>query len=129
MSIGTWEPEKRNQIDLDKLKRLLDSFANVELENLPDSLPAEVIESDKWLMKCQAKDWKAAEELNDDQLVLLIRFFTLAERQLPGWDGGKLCPVIYLVKILKQRSAFDAELRQWIKSNTDNRYLPNGAAL
>jgi hypothetical protein len=35
--------------------------------------------------------------------------------------------VIYLVRLLKQRGTFEPELRQWIKANTDNRYLPNGA--
>jgi hypothetical protein len=129
MAIGTWEPEKSPQIDLEKLTRLVGVTANIDFRNLSGTLPGEIIESDKWLMKCQAKDWKAAEGLNNDGLISLIRLFTLAEKQLPGWDGGKLSPVIYLVRILKQRSGFEAELRRWIKSNTDNRYLPNGAVL
>ncbi|MFT7688808.1 MAG: hypothetical protein ACI9FB_004173, partial [Candidatus Azotimanducaceae bacterium] len=33
------------------------------------------------------------------------------------------------VKVLKKRQLFDAELRKWIKANTENRYLPNGAVL
>ena len=36
---------------------------------------------------------------------------------------------IYLVKILKGRSAFRPELRKWVKTNSDNRYLPHGAVL
>ena len=49
--------------------------------------------------------------------------------QLPGWEAGKKNPVIYLVRILKDRDGFDPELRKWIKTNTDNRYLPYGSAL
>ena len=70
-----------------------------------------------------------ATALSDEELIGLVRFFTLAEMQLPGWDGGKQSPVIYLVRILKQRGAFTPMLRQWVKANTDNRYLPNGALL
>ena len=49
--------------------------------------------------------------------------------QLPGWDGGVRSPVIYLVKLMKERGLFTPELRKWIKKNTDNRYLPNGSVL
>jgi hypothetical protein len=37
--------------------------------------------------------------------------------------------VIPLVKMLKERGDFDADLRKWIKSNTKNRYLPYGSAI
>ena len=129
MSIGVWQPAEPVQIGLDKLRGLVEIISQVDLENLTDTLPREIVESDKNLMQCQPKNWAAADGLNNDELTSLIRFFTLAEMQLSGWDGGKLSPVIYLVKILKQRSAFDSELRQWVKANTDNRYLPNGAVL
>jgi hypothetical protein len=78
-------------------------------------------------MKQQAEYWQAAAALSDEDLQRMITFFTLAEMQLSGWDAGKQSPVIYLVRMLKQRGTFTAELRQWIKANTDNRYLPNGA--
>ena len=129
MSTGVWEPAKPVDINLGKLRELAGLVNTINLENLTAALPQETIESEKKLMHCQPKDWLAAEGLTDDELILLIRFFTLAEMQLPGWDGGQLSPVIYLVRILKQRSAFGSELRRWIKANTDNRYLPNGAAL
>ena len=45
------------------------------------------------------------------------------------WEAGNKSPVIPLVKILKERGDFEADLRKWIKSNTKNRYLPNGSAL
>lgn len=129
MSTGVWEPARPVQIDLGKLRELAGLVKTINLENLTAALPPETIESEKKLMRCQSKDWIAADGLDDDELISLIRFFTLAEMQLPGWDGGRLSPVIYLVTILKQRSAFDSELRRWIKANTDNRYLPNGAVL
>ena len=80
-------------------------------------------------MKSGGEVWKEAEVLSDTDIRRLIVFFTLAERQLSGWEAGRLSPVIDLVRILKQRGSFQPELRKWIKANTDNRYLPNGAVL
>ena len=41
-----------------------------------------------------------------------------------------LSPVIWLCRELKKRGAFpDPELIQWIKENTDNKFLPYGNLL
>lgn len=84
-------------------------------------------------MSAAAADWAQADELNSDDISNLIRFFTLAEMQLPGWEAGKSSPVIYLFKLLRKKTDVDAEalkaLRSWIKTNSDNRYLPNGAVI
>ena len=80
-------------------------------------------------MQQEAVVFDVAMGLDDGELDDLIRLFTLAEMQLPGWEAGKKSPVIYLVRILKARDAFSADLRRWVKANTDNRYLPNGSAL
>ncbi len=80
-------------------------------------------------MKQEQDAFAAAEALSEDELVDLVKFFTLAESQLPGWEGGKRNPVIYLVRIIKGRGGLTAELRKWIKANTENRWLPHGSAL
>ena len=129
MSIGEWEPSRSRVIDLQKLKQYVGFAEQLDLDKLLEGLPAEIVKADMHLMKQPEAGWQAAEQLPDADLKALVRFFTLAEMQLPGWEGGKLSPVIYLVKVLRHRSAFDADLRRWIKANTDNRYLPNGAAL
>ena len=130
MSSGVWEPSGPLKIGPEKLRQLVEIAARVvDAENLSECLPPGFIKDDRQLMKQPAETWALAEALTDDELISLIRFFTLAEMQLTGWDAGKLSPVIYLVKILKNRSGLDPELRRWIKANTDNRYLPNGAAL
>ena len=63
-----------------------------------------------------------------EDILVLIKLFTLIE-VLPGWDAGSKSPVIALSKLLKRRNAFTPDIRKWIKSNTDNRYLPYGSAL
>jgi hypothetical protein len=131
MTIGVWQPAKADAekgLSLDDLKAYA-VLTDGALENLATSLSAAQIDGDGRLMRLDEAPWQVATALSDEELVNLVRFFTLAERQLPGWDGGKQSPVIYLVRILKQREAFTPVLRQWVKANTDNRYLPNGALL
>ncbi|MDB4151514.1 hypothetical protein N9740_08470 [Pseudomonadales bacterium] len=131
MTIGVWEPAKgtaEQGLSLDDLKAYA-VLTDGALENLAASLTAAQISDDGRLMRLDEALWQVATALSDEELIGLVRFFTLAEMQLPGWDGGKQSPVIYLVRILKQRGAFTPMLRQWVKANTDNRYLPNGALL
>lgn len=74
-------------------------------------------------------DWRAAaSDLDVDALVALIRLYTLAEA-LPGWEAGARSPVIPLAAELKGRGAYPEDLTAWIKSNTDNRFLPYGSLM
>ena len=129
MTIGTWEPGNPSSLTLERLQELLTQIGGLEENTLAASLNDDFIRSNSQLMKLDAISWQAAEQLAEDDLVALVRFFTLAEMQLSGWEAGNRSPVIPLVKILKQRDQFSPELRKWIKASTDNRYLPYGSAL
>ena len=67
-----------------------------------------------------------AHVLSEDELVGLIRLFTLGEGQFSSWQAGSKSAVIKLVRELKQRSLMPGQLTTWIKANTDNRFLPHG---
>jgi hypothetical protein len=127
--VGVWQPGKPVQVDVEKLRNYVGVMAEVNPEKLADALGENAIREDAGIMKQPAEAWQAAASLSDAELVALIRFFTLAEMQLDGWHGGKESPVIALVRILKERGGFTADLRKWIKANTDNRYLPYGSVL
>jgi hypothetical protein len=129
MTIGTWEPAKSSSLTVERLQELLAQVSGLEENTLTASLNDDFIRSNSQLMKLDAISWQVAEQLAEDDLVALVRFFTLAEMQLSGWEAGNRSPVIPLVKILKQRDQFSPELRKWIKASTDNRYLPYGSAL
>ncbi len=129
MAIGVWEPQKSFDISEASLRELAASYRAGQSETLSDFLDDAIIKTSAVLMQQEAIVFDIAVDLDDGELDDLIRFFTLAEMQLPGWEGGKKSPVIYLVRILKARDAFSADLRKWVKANTDNRYLPNGSAL
>lgn len=131
MAIDVWEPQKPLSIDEALLQELAAVYRNgVEHgQALDEQLDETWIKDKAQLMRQEPGAFEAVENLSDEVLVDVIHFFTLAEMQLPGWEAGNKNPVIYLVKVLKDRGAFDPELRRWIKANTDNRYLPYGSAL
>lgn len=129
MATGVWEPSKPVSVSREKLTQYLEVLQDINLEALEKQLPETLQKSDSGLMKLTQEQWQTAEAFDDAALESLIRFFTLAEMQLANWSGGQTSPVIYLVRILKRRGTFSADLKQWIKANTDNRYLPNGAVL
>ncbi len=82
------------------------------------------------LARQDAADWgKLAESWSDEQVTALIRLFTLAEEQLPGWEAGAQSPVIALVRVLKDRGTYPQALTGWIKASSSNRFLPHGSLM
>jgi hypothetical protein len=72
-------------------------------------------------------DWAVpARRLGDDELIALIRLFTLAESTFGNWEAGDASPVIPLAAELKRRGSYPAELTGWIRANSRNRFLPYG---
>ena len=69
---------------------------------------------------------EAGQGLSSDNLVALIRLFTLGEGQFSTWQAGAKSAVVKLVRVLKQRGEMTPDLTTWIKANTDNRFLPHG---
>ncbi|WP_105101882.1 hypothetical protein [Microbulbifer pacificus] len=141
MSVGAWEPTQpasndqlRKDIDRELLSRIIDALqesdegktpgtAAPELETLDSSLT-----SASWLSLLPSAQWlDEAKHWSGEQLWALIRFFTLAETQLQGWQGGAGSPVIPLAKSLRLRkSPLTREQLLWIRQHSDNRYLPYG---
>ena len=128
MTLGVWKPASEQSLSMTGLAGLLEQLPVDALQSL-EGLTADAFEAQRNWIKLPAQNWAAAEAFPLEHIRQLIRFFTLAEYHWAGWEAGKLSPVIPLVAQLKQRDAFDATFRRWIKTNTDNRYLPNGAIL
>lgn len=133
MSVGTWEPnqdkDKPEPIEEDMLRRFMVLGGSDQLAVLAGVMEASDKSAGARLMQLSTASWDVAKAFADSEIENLIRFFTLAEMALPGWEAGKKSPVICLVQILKSRDAFSADLRKWIKKNSDNRYLPYGSVL
>ena len=131
MSIGSWDPKHtapgKYRIDAASLARFVALSHDDQLEVLTHTLSDDEKQRHAAIMKQPAEDWRhVAQSLSDDEIVHLIRFFTLAEH-LPGWEAGDTSPVIYLNRALKSRgSQLPREILFWIKANSSNRFLPNG---
>jgi len=124
-SVGVWQPEEV-PLDAGVLVRLSGACDFIDEPTLGLS-PDEIA---KWagLMKVSAQIWApllAAE--SDARLVRLVKFFTVAEMRLPGWEAGARSPVIRIVAELKRRKTYPKDLTAWIKANSTNRFLPYGS--
>ena len=128
MSIGVWKPAKDQVLDESSLRSLLGALPSDPLETIAELAASDFL-AYRFMVTEDHTAWSVAEPLSIAQIEQLVRFFTLAEHSWSGWEAGKRSAVIPLVSRLKAQSAFDPALRRWIKKNTDNRYLPNGAAL
>ena len=133
MSVGAWDPNQATgdgfNIDMAILERFISLSENDQLDNLTQQLDDELINRQASLMKQEKNRWvETAAQLSSEQILHLIRFFTLAEMQLSGWEAGSESPVIWLTKILRQRKQpLDRDMLLWIRANSDNRFIPNGA--
>jgi hypothetical protein len=124
-SVGVWQPEEV-PLTASTLARLSDASDFIDDATL--GLTANEVAKWSGVMKLDAQIWTpllAAE--SDARLIRLVRFFTLAEMRLPGWEAGARSPVIRIVAELKRRDAYPNELTAWIKANTTNRFLPYGS--
>ncbi len=129
MSVGVWEPGNPSSVSPEQIVAVVEQARQVDVEQLKLNCDEAFVADHAWMMKLEESEWRSAESLSAEDLVGLIRFFTLAEMQLQGWEAGSKNPVIYFVRMLKSRGEFPPELRKWVRANTDNRFLPNGAAL
>jgi hypothetical protein len=132
MALGTWDPDADRaaaniHVDLEQLRRFIDWSRGEQLDQLDTLLTGEESQALAGLMHLDASHWQqVADAHSDDELLQLIRFFTVAEN-LPGWEAGETSPVIPLARALRQRGArLDKEFLLWIRSVNNNRYLPYG---
>jgi len=134
MSVGAWDPNQSAESDTFTIDQtLLQEFISLSEKQLLDNLSAHLTQAkinQQIPLMTQAKErwWKAAEPLSTQQINHLIRFFTVAEMQLSGWEAGSESPVVWLAKVLRQRKQpLEKEQLLWIRAHSDNRFLPNGA--
>ena len=64
---------------------------------------------------------------SSDRLIAWLRVLTLADAAVAGCDVGAKSPVIVLSRMLRERGDYPPELTAWIRSVSDNRFLPYGS--
>ncbi len=131
MSVNAWTPSASVPAtpDLNQLREFIQiAQDDKQLTNLGNHLEQDCIEKNSFLMRLSQAQWQETlNDLDNQELEALLKFFTLAEMQLAGWEAAETNPVIWIVKLLRKRNAAPAkETLLWIKQNTTNRFLPNG---
>ena len=132
MSIGVWKPSGNDEsrvVNAALLDRFMLLAGGLSGKIDASMLEAAELANENWVMTSGPSAWEIARALDSESAISLVRLFTLVEDQVSGWEAGNKSPVIWLVKVLKERGDLEADLRKWIKSNTKNRYLPHGSAL
>lgn len=138
MTVESWDPNAGQSGDgpprltPESLTRLLEAACRLETPRfgLDASAAGELAPLARHGGAGSDLDWgAAADTLSDEDVVALIRLFTLAESQLTGWEAGEQSPVIPLARELKRRGSYPADLTAWIKANSDNRFLPYGSLM
>lgn len=134
MTIESWDPtsETNNssyEIENPLLLRFIEISQQEKWQELATFLTSEEIIQHQLIMKQNKEAWfSATENLDREQIIDLIKFFTVAEMQINGWEAGAESPVIWLVKVLRRRKcAPNKDLLLWIKTHSTNRFIPNGA--
>lgn len=131
MTLGTWSPDKDapTQPSAEQLQQATE-LGRDGSEAFPDVPPEGLQTLQPWMRQTRRAWHPMLQPMATEQLIDLVLFFTLAEQHWAGWEGGEKNPVVWVCKELKTRDAFpDDELTQWIKSHTENRFLPYGNPL
>ena len=136
MSTQNWTPESQQALSLDSRELELNIFINAgNMQPMNREKLIQIVNSNKELLLsiCQQniQFWHACcENYQQQQLIGLIKFFTLLEELHEDFNCGDKSPVIAINKLLKQRKTpLSKDILQWIKENSRNRFLPNGRIL
>ena len=128
MSVDVFDPSMTDGAlasdEFELWSRLANEFERAENPNELDFSSEDILGCSSSIAKPGWENF--TESLSVDEVTKLIRLATLAEMRYASMQCGAKSPVIKLVKILKSKTAFSAELQKWIKSVTTNRYLPHG---
>lgn len=131
MSIGSWTPDSEKAsitIDRDFLERCIALSEDASLATLPSPFTEEEQQRYSAVMRLPAEPWQlAVADFDNAELLALIRFFTVAEERISGWEAGAESPAIWINKVLRKRGEkLSVETLRWIRANSRNRFIPNG---
>ncbi|MGH1486319.1 MAG: hypothetical protein ACRBCI_08855 [Cellvibrionaceae bacterium] len=132
METGVWEPTGKKEsdyiVDIDFLKSVIRNMNTLKSDDISSVLTEEEKLKHQAIMLQPKEQWfTIAEKLEVNDLITLLRFFTLAEIAYANWHAEEKSPVISLAKLLRQRgNKIDKSLLKWIKANNPNKFLPYG---
>ena len=124
--VGTWDPGAAATLGERQVELIRKAGCNLDSGDL--GLNASERGELAPLMTAGGDVWAAGiDAASSDELVGWIRFLTLAEARLPGFEAGAKSPVILIARALRARGDYPEDLTAWIRANTGNRFLPYGS--
>lgn len=133
MSVESWDPnadaqKKSYALKNEVLLNIISQRQKLPEQPIAEYFDAEALQIHSAMMKLDRETWlEAISCFSEAQLLSLIEFLTLAEKQNSAWQAGADSPVIYIVKFMRQnKMPLSKDMLLWIKANSDNRFLPNG---
>lgn len=131
--VDTWQPSANiTEISVQKLTRFASMINNYDhAKHDISQLTEDDITYVSSLINSANTLWiKAIEGFSVDQIKALCVFFTVGEMHFSTWAFGSNNPAIYFIKHLKSSNlGVEKDFIRWLKKQTDNRYIPYGAAL
>ena len=128
-----WDPNNTSNtpndaIDIAFLKAIVQRMQQGDGDKVEGLLSQQEATEHRPMMTADKVSWQQTISVFEQQeLLILMRFFTLAEVTYEGWTADEKSPVIYLAKALRQQGYhLDKELLMWIKVNNPNKFLPFG---
>jgi hypothetical protein len=131
--VDTWQPTpSNNDISEQKLAEFSALIkSQEEAAQCLKELNSEDIKLIESLVNTPKSLWiEAVANLTNEQIINLCIFFTVGEMEFSNWVFGSTNPTIFFIKHLKSKNAApEKDFIRWLKKQTDNRYIPYGAAL
>ena len=121
--IGSWDPDpKLSEQHRDILDRAADAIDQPGL-----GMTTEAQQMLSSVIQASPQIWlDFVEQETTIRIIGWIKVLTLIEEVL-GVEVGAKSPVITLVRLLKKRNVYPNNLTEWIKSHSNNRFLPYGS--
>ena len=112
----------------DLIEQLVAIGASGQVDEAADVFsPVPSAHSGAFMRLAPAAWYEVAALLDDSQLIACVKALTVLER-LPNFRAGSVSPVIWLFRVLEERSVDDLTVVvDWVLSHTANPYLPFGS--
>ena len=127
MSVESFDPTNMASAPSAETVAAFAAAALAHGDKAADLAPEEV---ERFAPLATRSDWlDALADADDETLLALVRFITVGEAAHGAWTAGDKSPVIALVRRLKHRGTYPAEMNAWIRSRSTNRFLPHGSLM
>lgn len=130
--IDQWEPNRPTAIDPSILRQLAECSQTLITQGEQGlTLPADILrKAQQWIHMTETQWQEALPQFDQNTLLALAEFYTVAEMVLPGWQAKDKNPTIWIFRYLKKQQQLpEKDVIRALKARTDNRFIPYGSAL